>query len=159
VIDERVGNGAATQEECNMSVLMPGDVVARRKGLVMHKGVVLADGRILHNTPGRGEHVSTLDEFAAGRSVHLVRRTSDRSRARAYRAQPRAESRYNLFTNNCEHTASRVAHGREESPQLRGWIAGVGVAALTFALTRHPGAAAASFAVGRRFAERFAARV
>ena len=142
-----------------MIALMPGDVVARRKGPVMHKGVVLADGRILHNTPGRGEHVSTMDEVAAGRSVHMVRRTSVRSRARAYRAQPRPESRYNLFTNNCEHTASRVAHGREESPQLRGWIAGVGVAALTFALTRHPGAAAASFSVGRRFAERFAARV
>ena len=36
----------------------PRDIVVRRKGLVMHKGLVLPDGCILHNTPGRGEHVS-----------------------------------------------------------------------------------------------------
>ena len=36
-----------------MSRYLPGDVVARRKGLVMHHGVVLADGRILHNTRAR----------------------------------------------------------------------------------------------------------
>lgn len=140
-----------------MTVPMPGDVVARRKGPVMHKGVVLPDGRVLHNTPGRGEHVSTLEEFGAGRTVHVVRRACARSRARAYQARPRADQRYNIFTNNCEHTTSRVVHGREESPQLRGWIAGVGVAALAFALTRHPGATLASFAAGRRFAERFGA--
>ena len=138
--------------------LMPGDVVARRKGPVMHKGVVMPGGRILHNTPGRGEHLSTLAEFAAGKRVHLVRRACGTSRARAYEAAPRRDRGYNLFTYNCEHTASRVAHGREESPQLRGWIAGIGVAALTFALTRNPGATATGFAIGRRFAERFAAR-
>ena len=44
----------------------PGDIVARRKWLVMHKGVVLGDGRILHNTPWRGEHVSSEREFRAG---------------------------------------------------------------------------------------------
>ena len=138
--------------------LMPGDVVARRKGFVMHKGVVLPDGRILHNTPGRGEHVSTLEEFGARKPVHVVHRASGESRARAYGAAPRRDRGYNLFTNNCEHTASRVAHGREESPQLRGWIVGIGAAAVTFALTRHPGATAAGFAVGRRFVERYAAR-
>ena len=35
----------------------PGDIVSRRKGLVMHKGIVTRDGRILHNTPFKGEHV------------------------------------------------------------------------------------------------------
>jgi len=138
--------------------LEPGDIVARRKGPVMHKGVVLADGRVLHNTPGRGEHVSTLAEFSAGRRVHLVRRACDDSRFRAYRAAPRAGGRYNLFTNNCEHTATRVVHGREESPQLRGWLAGIGVAAVAFAFTRHPGVSAAGFAMGRRFVERYGAR-
>jgi hypothetical protein len=142
-----------------MLELRPGDVVARRKGPVMHKGVVMPDGRILHNTPGRGEHLSTLEAFAAGKRVHRVRRACDASRARAYDATPRRDRGYNLFTYNCEHTASRVVHGREESPQLRGWIAGIGVAALTFALTRHPGATAAGFAMGRRFAERYSARV
>jgi hypothetical protein len=87
-----------------------------------------------------------------------VRRACDRSRARAYGARPRADRRYNLFTNNCEHTTSRVVHGREESPQLRGWLAGVGVAALTFALTRHPGATAAGFALGQRLVGRFGVR-
>ena len=141
-----------------MTVLMTGDVVARRKGPVMHKGVVLADGRILHNTPSRGEHVSTLEEFAAGRTVKVVRRACARSSARAHWARPREDGRYNVFTNNCEHTASRVAHGRPGSPQLRGWIAGIGMATLAFAVTRHPGASAAAFAAGRRFVERLGAR-
>jgi hypothetical protein len=45
---------------------LAGDIVSRRKGLVMHKGVSLGGGRILHNTPFRGEHVCTEEEFADG---------------------------------------------------------------------------------------------
>ncbi|MBX3706210.1 MAG: hypothetical protein KF911_06185 [Pseudomonadales bacterium] len=138
--------------------LLPGDIVARRKGPVMHKGVVMPDGRILHNTPARGEHLSSLAEFAAGRTVTVTRNGCGESRARAYRAAPRPGARYHLFANNCEHTVSRTLEGRERSPQLRGWIAGIGIAAVAFAVTRHPGVTAAGFALGRRFAERFTSR-
>jgi len=135
-----------------VTMFLTGDVIERRKGPVMHKGVVLPDGRVLHNTPRRGEHVSTLSEFAAGHRVYLSRRTCDASRARAWSAYPQAGGSYNLFTNNCEHTVSRVAHGRAESPQLRGFITGGLVGLLTLLVTRSPGAAAAGFEAGRRFA-------
>jgi len=134
-----------------MSRYLPGDVVARRKGLVMHHGVVLADGRILHNTPRRGEHVSTLAEFAKGHRVYRVGSTGAR---RPYSAS----RRYNLFTNNCEHTVSRYAEGRASSRQLRGWVAGVSLAAVGLALTRHPAVGAAGYALGRGLVARLSRR-
>ncbi|NBC22867.1 MAG: hypothetical protein GVY21_05265 [Gammaproteobacteria bacterium] len=134
-----------------MSRYLPGDVVARRKGLVMHHGVVLADGRILHNTPRRGEHVSTLAEFGKGHRIYRVGSTGAR---RAY-SEGR---RYNLFTNNCEHTVSRYTHGRPSSDQLRSWLAGVSLAAVGLALTRHPAVGAAGYAVGRGLVARLSRR-
>ncbi|MEZ5559470.1 MAG: hypothetical protein R3E86_13125 [Pseudomonadales bacterium] len=136
-----------------MTRYRPGDVVARRKGLVMHKGVVLPDGNILHNTPGRGEHVSSPREFSAGRRLYV---TSRRDQHPGWRpgVAPRTGARYNLFTNNCEHTVSRATHGQPESPQLRSWVVGLGIAALTFAVTRHPGATAAGYAMGRSVGRR-----
>ena len=133
----------------------PGDIVSRRKGLVMHRGVVMADGGILHNSPFRGEHVVSLTEFRAGRRLYVERNDCPRSRAGAATAGAHDVRGYNLLTNNCEHTVSRVLHGRPESPQLRSWAAGVGVATLTFALTRHPGLTAAGFMLGRRIGNRF----
>ena len=129
---------------------LPGDIVARRKGLVMHKGIALGGDRILHNTPLRGEHVSTEAEFRQGQRMH-VRHQERLARLRTLRGaegQPRRS--YNLFTNNCEHTVTRAATGKAESPQLVSWGAGIGVGALAFALTRHPAAAAAGFALGKQ---------
>ncbi len=137
-----------------MSHYRPGDIVSRRKGLVMHKGVVLPDGNILHNTPFRGEHVCSPREFGSGQRLYVTSPRGDDHLSRVYRAVPKTSKGYNLFTNNCEHTVSRVTHGASESPQLRSWIAGVGVATLTFALTRHPGATAAGYVLGRRIGRR-----
>lgn len=142
-----------------MSRARPGDVISRRKGLVMHKGVVLADGRVLHNTPFRGEHVTTQTEFRAGRRLYVdASARADRS-ARVSRAlhpdkYAHSERSYNLLTNNCEHTVSRVTTGRAHSPQLRSWVVGAGLAAAAFAVTRHPGAAAAAYALGRSLTSR-----
>lgn len=126
---------------------LTGDVVARRKGLVMHHGVVLSDGRVLHNTPRRGEHISTLDDFRRGRRVYRVGRAGVGMASLVPAAVPLRH--YNLFTNNCEHTVSRLTEGRPRSGQLRGWVAGVSLGAVAFALTRHPGISAAGYALGR----------
>ena len=133
---------------------LPGDIVARRKGLVMHRGIALGGDRILHNTPLRGEHVSTEAEFRQGQPMH-VRHTERIKRLRTlHAAQDAAQGQprrgYNLFTNNCEHTVTRAATGKAQSPQLISWSAGIGIGALAFALTRHPAAAAAGFALGKR---------
>jgi cell wall-associated NlpC family hydrolase len=124
-----------------MSQYRPGDVVARRKGPVMHKGIVMADGRILHNIPLEGEQICSLADFGAGKRVYVTRRRADASTDRAPVIQPNPSRRYCLFTNNCEHTVTRFTHERPCSPQLRGWIAGMSVAAatLTLALARGAG--------------------
>ena len=127
----------------------PGDIVARRKGFVMHKGVVLGDGRILHNTPWRGEHVSTEREFRAGKPLRVTP-LDESSRERALATAATSSRRYNLFTNNCEHTVNRATTGHASSPQLRGWIVGAGLAVLAVAVLRHPVLAASAFAVGQR---------
>ena len=137
-----------------MTRYLAGDVVSRRKGLVMHRGIALGDGRVLHNTPGRGEHISSEHEFAAGHRVH-VRSGSleDRRRALAHAEHfERSPSgrRYHLFGNNCEHTVHRATSGEPRSPQLQGWLAGVGLAAVALVVTRHPGVAAAGFALGQK---------
>lgn len=132
----------------------PGDVVSRRKGLVMHRGVVLADGRILHNSPFRGEHVVSEKEFRAGKRLHVERTECPRQRRFAASAVPDDGRGYNLLTNNCEHTVSRAMTGKGRSPQLKAWAAGIGVATVAFALTRHPAVAAAGYALGRRIARK-----
>lgn len=137
-----------------MTHWLPGDIVARRKGFLMHQGVVLRDGSVLHNTPLRGEHVSSEAEFRRGKPMR-VRRLDEAQRGNTLRyAEQGARRGYHLFTNNCEHTVTRAAGGRAESPQLVTWAAGVGTAAVAFALTRHPLVAAAGYALGRRVARR-----
>lgn len=133
-----------------MEHYQPGDLLSRRKGLVMHKGIALEDGRVLHNSPFRGERVDSLDGFLRGRRLKVTHLPpGERERAlRSAGELPRRD--YRLFTNNCEHTVSRATKGRASSPQLRSWALGIGIAAVAFAVTRHPAAAAAGFALGRR---------
>ena len=141
-----------------MSRYLAGDVLSRRKGLVMHRGIALGDGRVLHNTPVRGEHISTEREFANGQRVRVESATyAERQRALAHAAyveRRHSPRRYHLFGNNCEHTVHRANSGDARSPQLRGWVAGVGLAAVALAVTRHPGIAAAGFALGQKAARR-----
>lgn len=133
-----------------MSRYLPGDVLSRRKGLVQHKGLALGDGRVLHNTPFRGEHITSEAEFSDGQRVRVERQSRlARERALAY-AERAGGGRYNLITNNCEHTVNRLTDGRAHSPQLARWVAGVGLGAVAFAATRHPAVAAAGYALGHK---------
>ena len=106
-------------------IIRPGDILKRDKGLHEHVGVAWFDGRVLHNSPRRGEHLSSLDEFAAGRVIRVQptpARYRDRVRANGG-AVLQAPRDYNLLRNNCEHTAHYVVHGRSKSPQLLAWTA------------------------------------
>ena len=133
---------------------LPGDIVSRRKGPVMHKGIALGDGQVLHNTPLRGEHVSTEREFSRGRRLR-VERLDGAERKRVLQAVRTASShRYHLFANNCEHTVSRARTGVAGSQQLKAWALGLGLGALAFAATRHPAAAVVGYALGRGIAKR-----
>ncbi len=109
-----------------MSRYLPGDVVSRRKGFVMHRGIAFGDGRVLHNTPFKGEHISSEAEFSAGQRVYVTRMDrAARQRALLHAERDVGRRSYSLLANNCEHTVSRAIDGEADSPQLRGWVAGL----------------------------------
>ena len=128
-----------------MTEVLPGDVVLRRKGLVMHQGIALDDDRVLHNTPLRGEHISSMEDFGRGKTVR-TRRLGETQCARALHHATQAAQgdarRYNLFRNNCEHTVTRATTGEATSRQLLAVGAGLVVGAAVLVAARHPVVAA-----------------
>ena len=131
----------------------PGDVLSRRKGLVMHRGIVLEDGSVLHNTPMKGQHISSLDEFRKGRRLYASNHSSELRTSTLDRVEDQHRG-YNPFTNNCEHMVTRATNGKSSSPQLRGIVVGGAIALAAFALTRHPALAVAGFALGKKLASK-----
>lgn len=130
----------------SVTEVQPGDVVLRRKGPIMHQGIALDDDHVLHNTPLRGEHISSMKDFRRGKTVR-ARRLGETQRQRAlHHAKGAAKGdarRYNLFRNNCEHTVTRVTTGKARSSQLVAVTAGLFVGAAVLVAIRHPVAAAA----------------
>lgn len=106
-----------------VTLVRPGDILARDKGLHEHLGIAWFDGRVLHNSPRYGEHLSSWEEFAAGKPVRVrTQGVCDRARLLANgRAVLQAPRGYHLLRNNCEHTAHYVVGGCARSPQLVRW--------------------------------------
>lgn len=106
------------------TTIRTGDVLTRKKAddLITHVGVALAPDLVLHNTPEKGEHVGTLQEFADGKPVTLHRLGADPSivlaRAEIILASP---EEYHLVKNNCQHTASKIIRGIPQSSQVAFW--------------------------------------
>ena len=120
----------------------------------MHRGIVLEDGNVLHNTPLQGRHTSTLAEFSKNKTIYPANhlpRIRDRTLSNVTNDE---HDRYNPFSNNCEHTVTRATKNEARSPQLRGWIVGAAFAAIGFAVTRHPAIAVAGFALGKKLGSR-----
>lgn len=103
-----------------------GDVISRPKfnGVVDHHGIVVGFDRVLHNTPERGEHVSSFSDFALGARVQLVNRAG--SLAEAFEIVRRAgvilsnPQRWSLV-HNCEVTVAKARGLPPHSKQLAGW--------------------------------------
>lgn len=95
-----------------------GDLVTRPKvgGIVNHVGVVVGPDAVAHNTPGKGEHLSTLEEFAAGQPVTVHPTGADQAgvlaRACSVISRPKP---YNPFWRNCQHTVSEISVGVAKS--------------------------------------------
>lgn len=96
-----------------------GDILFRRKSMVMHVGIYLGENRILHNTPKNGEHETDFIAFAAGKAVFAkaseLPPTQVINRAQDILANP---GQYKLFKNNCEHTTNSVLGQAGFSAQL-----------------------------------------
>ena len=95
-----------------------GDLLMRPKFPgIEHKGVVVGHNLVCHNTPERGEHVSTVKEFAAGQPVRVQRTGANPSdvltRTNKVLANPK---RYDAVHRNCEHTVLEIVCGVAKSP-------------------------------------------
>ncbi|PTY07970.1 hypothetical protein DB347_07050 [Opitutaceae bacterium EW11] len=106
-----------------MNAFTVGTIIARTKaGVAEHVGVVTAPNLVLHNTPTRGEHESSLAEFAAGSPVTIKGRVRDMISFmhRVWRKRQNLRP-YDLVSNNCEHTISALTDEQPSSPQLQAW--------------------------------------
>lgn len=114
-----------------MNGLRIGDFLLRSKILgISHVGVWVGDGAVFHNAPDRGEHVSSLADFAQGQPLRVEPKNTDATivvaRVRSKLVRPQS---YDLVTNNCEHSANAVVSGFAFSNQLRvaAFVAAAGV--------------------------------
>ncbi len=103
-----------------MNALSVGDFLHRPKLIgVTHVGVRMGGGTVFHNAPERGEHISSVAEFAKGEPVRIEPKNADPStvfgRVRAKLSRPRE---YDPISNNCEHSANEVVIGHPFSFQL-----------------------------------------
>jgi len=103
-----------------------GDLIVRTKflGLTKHVGVVIGFDQVLHNTPEKGEYISTIQEFGSGFPVTVYRSGASPAvvivNASRILANPKE---YDVLQRNCEHTATETAYGRSDSPQLKAFLA------------------------------------
>jgi hypothetical protein len=107
--------------------------ISRPKGLFRHTGVLLADGRVAHCAPARGEHISSVEEFAAGEDVSIDRElVPDEIQPVMHRIAEalRSPKAYDLLSNNCEMFVNRVFGRGPQSQQVTGAIVLMGVAAI-----------------------------
>jgi hypothetical protein len=123
-----------------MNELRVGDVISRPKlGVVDHLGIVVGFDRVLHNTPERGEHVSSFREFALGQPVKLVSRA--KSVAEAWEVVQRAgvilsKPKQWSLTHNCEITVAKAQGLPLQSKQLAGWAVAGAVIGLALLASR-----------------------
>ena len=117
-----------------------GDLLIRPKalGLFDHIGVVVAPNTVLQNTPGKGEHLSTVNEFSNSQPIKVRHTGADpfivTARAQKTLANPK---QYDAATRNCEHTAYEIVCGIAKSPQfIAAVIVGLCVVMLFVALRR-----------------------
>ncbi|MGH7869227.1 MAG: hypothetical protein ACREP9_16730 [Candidatus Dormibacteraceae bacterium] len=106
----------------NLLLLNPGDLLLRPKclGIVQHEGVVIGPNAVLHNTPDKGEHVTTVEDFADGKPVRVYPTSAApatiRARAQQLLYRPRP---YDPLTRNCQHTASELIQGCSSSTWIQ----------------------------------------
>jgi hypothetical protein len=114
-----------------------GDTIKRLKdAFILHSGVCLGERNgqiwVAENNVGTGVQIITLEAFLKGNAIHSIIRFQGNEYQRS-RIVPIVQSkigtRYDLFTNNCEHFVSEVLSQKRESHQLQ---KGVVLSALLF---------------------------
>jgi hypothetical protein len=109
-------------------------VIARPKvsGGGEHWGVLFPGNLVAHNTPERGEHVSTLHEFAPGGKLRIVRYVPPEyfhASMRRIQEAVQCPGGYHATNNNCQSFANRITGEAPRSPAVEGvgWLALAGL--------------------------------
>ncbi len=113
----------------------PGTVLKINCGTFWHYGISDGDGGVIHNSRKRGKVMpDTLEEFAEGRDIKVSHIQGSDMPAALEMAKTLLGTKYNVFSENCEHFV-RLVHGLEkESTQIQQYIlaaVGAGTALLT----------------------------
>lgn len=115
------------------SQIQAGDIVMRPKKAWVgsHYGTALPNGLIAHTIPGKGKHVSTVNEFSGGKPIKIKR--PERTPADLERVMKRAVADigkpYVPAIANCEHDVTTVHSGRAYSPMLQSVVVGLSIGA------------------------------
>ena len=101
-------------------VVQAGDILVRQKGLFNHYAIGVGPNMVVHNTSEHGSHVSTPAEFASGQPFAWYRpNLSDPEKVTiAGRALLTLSQRYDVLSNNCEHTIAYAQSGVAQSPTV-----------------------------------------
>jgi hypothetical protein len=110
-------------------------VLSRPKfgGFAQHIGVQLPDGRVAHCVPGHGVVVTSVEQYAGGEDVTIVREVpwtlhwDLMQRLSSALAERRP---YHPLSWNCEVFANWLIGEKPESAQAKGWLVVALVAAL-----------------------------
>lgn len=103
-----------------------GVLITAPKGMVSHVGLSLGNGWVFHNNPEKGEHISSIADFAKGKPVSILGKLAALEfmqaleRIRQIMTNPK---RYDAIAYNCEHSLNRVLGRKVSSPQLQAWTA------------------------------------
>jgi hypothetical protein len=124
--------------------LLPGDhiYVKRRRGLYVHHGIYMGDGKVIHFTGSVREkkdprvQETDLSGFLKG---GILSRRDYEERLRALETVTVAKNQlsdcsYSVLWNNCEHFATYCATGKRKSWQVRKAFSGLGSVAAGFVL-------------------------
>jgi hypothetical protein len=87
----------------------------------------------MHCSPARGEHLSSAEEFAAGKDITVDRAVTQAEVAPTMQRLGealRSPQAYDVLENNCEKFVNRMFGRRPESQTLQAVVALVGIAAL-----------------------------
>ena len=106
---------------------------AKLNGLGEHWGVQLQDGTVAHYTDDRNLLISSIEEFAQGRDVRIVREVPPHEAAQVPQrlwhiiTYPRA---YDAINWNCEIFANWLTGATPTSGQVTAWLVGGAVIGL-----------------------------
>lgn len=96
---------------------------AKGFGFVDHVGWTFDGREVFHNLPGKGEHLSSVADFAAGKVVRVQEVLLDLAEAFSVSSNiaksVSVNLQYHWSSNNCEHSVSRVLGQKPCSPQLQ----------------------------------------